>query len=62
MIQVRLCKGLDEHPDSQQYGFRKAKSTSQPLFIHRKVPEIREEAGLEMYTLLLDWEIAFDKN
>ena len=56
MIQVRLCKGFDEHLDSQQYGFRKAKSTSQPLFIYRMIFEIREEAGLEMYTLLLGWE------
>ena len=56
MIQVRLCNGLDDHLDSQQYGFRKAKSTSQPLFIYRRILEIHEEAGLEMYTLLLDWE------
>ena len=61
MIQVRLCKGLDDHLDSQQYGFRKAKSTSQPLFIYKRVLEIHEGAGLEMYTLLLDWEKSFDK-
>ena len=61
MIQVRLCNGLDDHLDSQQYGFRKAKSTSQPLFIYRRILEIHEEAGLEMYTLLLDREKAFDK-
>ena len=45
MIQVRLCNGLDGHLDSQQYGFRKANSTPQPLFIYRR----------------LDWEKAFDK-
>ena len=60
MIQVKLCNGLDDHLDSQQYGFRKAKSTSQPLFIYR-ILELHEEARLEMYTLLLDWENAFDK-
>ena len=61
MIQVRLCSGLDDHLDSQQYGSRKAKSISQPLFIYRTIIEIREEAGLVMYTLLLDWGKTFDK-
>ena len=61
MIQVRLCNGLGDHPDSQQYGFRKARSTSQPFFTYKRNLEIHEEAGLEMYTLLLDWEKAFDK-
>ena len=61
MIQVRLCNGLDDHRNSQQYGFRKARSTSQPFFIYRIILEMHEEAGLEMYTLLLDWEKAFDK-
>ena len=61
MIQVRLCSGLDDHLDSQQYGFSKAKSTSQPLFIYIIILEIHQEAGLEMYTLPLDWEKAFDK-
>ena len=61
MIQIRLRNGVDDHLDRQQYGFRKAKSTSQPLSICRRVLEIHEEAGLEMYTLLLDWGKAFDK-
>ena len=52
MIQIRLCNGLDDHLDSQQYGFRKAKSTSQPLFIYIIILEMHEEAGLEMYTLI----------
>ena len=61
MIQVRLCNGLDDHLDNQQYGFCKAKGASQPLFIYRIIFEIRKETGWEMYTLLLDWEKAFDK-
>ena len=61
MIQVRLCNRLDDHLASQQYGLRKAKSTSQPLCIYRRVSEIHEEAGFEMYTLFLDREKAFDK-
>ena len=61
IIQVRLCTGLDKHVDTQQYGFRKAKSTSQPISIYCRISEIHEEAGLEMYTLHLDWETTFDK-
>ena len=61
MIQNRLAEAMDTYIDPQQYGFRKAKSTAQPIFIYRRLLEIHEEAGLEMYTLLLDWEKAFDK-
>ena len=50
MVQARLCTGLDEHLDSHPYGFRTAKSTSQPVFIYRRILEIHEAAGLEMYT------------
>ena len=39
----------------------KNKSTAQPLFIHRRIQELQEEAGLSFHTLLLDWEKAFDK-
>ena len=46
MIQVWLCKGPDEHLDSQQYGFRKATGTSRPLFIYRRILDLHEEAGL----------------
>ena len=47
--------------DENQYGFRKGKITSQPLFILRRTQEIQEEAALECHLLLLDWEKASDK-
>lgn len=52
---------MDGALDENQYGFRKGKSTAQPLFILRRTQEIQEEAAPECHVLLLDWEKAFDK-
>ena len=52
---------MDGTLDGNQYGFRKGKSTAQPLFILRRTQEIQKEAALECHLLLLDWEKAFDK-
>ena len=61
MVQKRLSEAMDDRIDSAQVGFRKGKSTSQPIHIYRRVQEIHEEAGLELVRILLDWEKAFDK-
>ena len=61
MIQKRLSEAMDDRIDPAQFGFRKGRSTSQPIHIYRRVQEIHEEAGLELVTILLDWEKAFDK-
>ena len=58
---VRLCDSLDNKVDPAQFGFRKKKSTAQPLFIYRRLREIQEESGSSFHTLLFDWEKAFDK-
>ena len=53
---------MDGVLDKHQFGFRKGRSTSHPLFILRRTQEIQEEAALESHLLLLlDWEKAFDK-
>ena len=56
MIQVKLCKGFGEHLDSQQYGFRKAKSTSQPLYIyiyiHNNFRNTRGSRARNVHTLI----------
>ena len=41
IIHVRLCESLDDKTSSAQFGFRKKKSTAQPLFIYRRLQEIR---------------------
>ena len=58
MIQKRLPEAVDDRIDPAQFGFRKGKSTSQPIHIYKRVQEIHEEAGLELVTILLDWEKA----
>jgi hypothetical protein len=60
-MQKRISERIDKHLDPDQYGFRKGRSTAQPLFILRRTQEIQEEAALECHLLLLDWEKAFDK-
>ena len=61
IIQARISSKMDGTLDENQFGFRKGKSTAQPLFILRRTQEIQEEAALECHLLLLDWEKAFDK-
>ena len=60
IIQARLSSKMDVTLDENPFGFRKGKSTAQPLFILRRTQEIQEEAALECH-LLLDLEKAFDK-
>ena len=52
---------MDDRIDPAQFGFRKGRNTSQPIHIYKRIQEIHEEAGLELVTVLLDWEKAFDK-
>ena len=61
IIQTRTSSKMDGALDENQYGFRKGRSTAQPLFTLRRTQEIQEEAALEYHLLLLDWEKAFDK-
>ena len=61
MIQKRLSEAMDDRVDPAQSGFRKGKSTSQPIHVYRRIQETHEEAGLELVTIPVDWEKAFDK-
>ena len=61
IVQRRLAQGMDQAIDEMQFGFRIGRSTSQPLQIVRRTAEIVEESCASMYTLLIDWEKAFDK-
>ena len=46
IIQTRTSSKMDAALDENQYGFRKGKSTAQPLFILRRTQEFQEEAAL----------------
>ena len=43
-----------------QYGFRPARSTSQPILILRRLIEIYERGGEPLHLVFLDWKKAFD--
>ena len=49
-----MAEGMDKAIDEMQFGFRKGRSTSQPLQIVRRTAEIIE-SGAAMYMLLIDW-------
>ena len=59
IIQTRFSSKMDGALN--QYGFRKGRSTAQPLLILRRTQETQEGAAPECHLLLLDWEKAFDK-
>ena len=60
-LQTKLADAIDDRLIQIQFGFRKGKSTTDALFIARRVQEYAERAGLPGLMLLLDWEKAFDK-
>ena len=43
-----------------QFGYRRGKSTSEPIFIARRAQEIAERHGHQLYLLALDYSKAFD--
>merc|ERR1711924_593213 len=61
LIKERIDAGLDSHMHNTQYGFRRAKSTAQALYIARRLMDISEKQGTNLTLILLDWEKAFDK-
>ena len=61
VIQKRLADALDHDLQQTQYGFRKARSTSIPLAIIRRLLEIAEAGQDPCYLVFLDWEKAFDR-
>ena len=44
-----------------QYGFRKAHSTTDAIYIARRIQDFAEEGQDNVLMTLLDWEKAFDK-
>ena len=61
MLRNRLIDALDQRINKAQYGFRAGKSTTQPLFVARRLIDIAEASGDSLLITLLDWEKAFDK-
>ena len=42
-----------------QFGFRRARSTSQPLYILRRLQDYAEAGGESLYLTVLDWKKCF---
>ena len=61
MIQDRLSSRYDKRLRKTQYGFRKERSTAQPLFILRRLQDYAARAGTPFHCLFIDWKQAFDK-
>ena len=60
MLQIRLSAQHDHNLRETQYGFRKHKSTTNPLFILRRAIEWSEMTSHPLSLLFLDWKQAFD--
>lgn len=61
ILQARLSAVMEAHLRSTQYGFRKGKSTADPIHIARRVQEAFEDKHSHLYYLFLDWQMAFDR-
>ena len=60
MIQERLRNSLDDRLVEFQFGYRRGKSTAEPIFIARRTQDLAEKFGLPLYMLALDYSKAFD--
>ena len=61
LVKKRLDKGLDAWLMQTQFGFRKAKSTSQAIFVARRLQDMAEKSNCSSTLVLLVWEKAVDK-
>ena len=61
MIRTRLLHAYDPWIQKSQYGFRPRKSTTQAIFIARRLLDLAERQHSNLSLILLDWEKAFDK-
>ena len=62
IIAGRLESGLSDNLRSTQYGFRKGRSTSEPMFILRRLQDlVHAKKNHALHLVFLDWSKAFDK-
>ena len=60
MLQSCLESYTDSRVRDTQYGFRKNRSTTQPIHVMRRLIEIFERQNTPFHALFLDWSKAFD--
>ena len=61
LIKNRLVEVMEPYISATQFGYRKARSTSQPLYITRRLQDYAEAYEEKLLMIFLDWEKAFDK-
>jgi hypothetical protein len=61
LVKNRLLAGLDPWLMQTQYGFRPRKSTSQAIYLARRLQDHAEKSKSRSTLILLDWEKKFDK-
>ena len=62
IIANRLIAGLDERIRGLQFGFRKGRSTSEAIYLVRRLQDIVDAKKHQvLYLMFLDWSKAFDK-
>ena len=62
IIANRLSDGLDEHIRELQYGFRRGRSTSEAIYLVRRLQDLVDAKQHQvLYLMFLDWSKAFDR-
>ena len=62
IIANRLAAGLDDRIRELQFGFRKGRSTSEAIYLVRRLQDLVDAKKYQvLYVLFLDWSKAFDK-
>ena len=60
LIAARLSAGLEDRLRETQYGFRKGRSTSEPMFIQRRQQDlVHAKRNHALHMVFLDWAKAF---
>ena len=61
IIRQRLSDAIDPYICNTQFGFRKNCSTTDALFIARRLQDLGERSGDNIVICMLDWKQAFDR-
>ena len=61
ILQKRIADATDQFVSDTQFGFRRGKSTSEPLLCVRRLQDLAEAGHQNIILIFLDWEKAFDR-
>ena len=61
IIKKNISDIIDGHLGNTQFGFRKSRSTVEPIFCVRRLADFAEQGNDLLWLIFLDWEKAFDK-